>query len=204
MINPARFREFIAHLSVLVDLHGADERRILAEGAPRLAALVSHDDWLPAEYARESAGSYRQYLLYCDPRERFSVVSFVWGPGQRTPVHDHTVWGMIGVLRGAELCEEYAPPVSGQPMRKTGEHRMTPGAIDKVSPSIGDIHVVANALLDRPSISIHAYGANIGAVARHVFDPGNGNATPFVSGYHNAALPNFWDRSEEVRARLAG
>jgi predicted metal-dependent enzyme (double-stranded beta helix superfamily) len=204
MTNPARFREFIAHLSALVDRHGADERRIFAEGGPRLAALVSHDDWLPPEYGRESADSYRQYLLYCDPQERFSVVSFVWGPGQRTPVHDHTVWGMIGILRGAELCEEYAPPVPGQPMRKTGEHRMSTGDIDRVSPTVGDIHVVSNALSDQPSISIHAYGANIGAVARHVFDPGSGTASPFVSGYHNSVLPNFWDRSAEVRARLAG
>jgi predicted metal-dependent enzyme (double-stranded beta helix superfamily) len=204
MINHARFREFIARLSALVDRHGTDERRIFAEGGPCLAALVGHDDWLPPECARESADSYRQYLLYCDPQERFSVVSFVWGPGQRTPVHDHTVWGMIGMLRGAELCEEYAPPVPGQAMRKTGEHRMSPGDIDRVSPTVGDIHVVSNALPDRPSISIHAYGANIGAVARHVFDPRNGAASPFVSGYHNSALPNFWDRSAEVRARLAG
>jgi 3-mercaptopropionate dioxygenase len=202
--NPARFRDFIARFSALVDLHGADEERILAEGGSLLAELVSHDDWLPSECARASAESYRQYLLYCDPRERFSVVSFVWGPGQRTPVHDHTVWGLVGMMRGEEFCEEYAPPVAGEPMRKTGEHRVRPGDIDKVSPTVGDIHVVSNALSDRPSISIHAYGANIGAVARHVFDPRTGKASAFVSGYHNLQLPNFWDRSAEVRARVGG
>ena len=35
------------------------------------------------------------------------MVSFVWGPGQQSPIHNHTVWGLIGVLRGAELCEEF-------------------------------------------------------------------------------------------------
>jgi hypothetical protein len=35
-----------------------------------------------------------------------------------------------------------------------------------------------------------------------VFDPVTGAAKPFVSGYHNAVLPNFWDRSAEVRAGL--
>jgi len=200
--NPARFREFIARLSTLVDRHGADEKRILADGGSLLAELVSHDDWLPLECAQDSVDSYRQYLLYCDPRERFSVVSFVWGPGQRTPIHDHTVWGLVGVMRGEEICEEYAPPVVGQPMRKTGEHRVRPGDVDKVSPTVGDIHVVSSALPDRPSISIHAYGANIGAVARHVFDPRTGQAADFVSGYHNSQLPNFWDRSAEVRARI--
>ncbi len=200
MTNPQRFRDFIARFAALVDAHGADERRIFAEGEPLVAALVSHDDWLPEAFAAPSPESYRQYLLYCDPRERFSVVSFVWGPGQRTPVHDHTVWGMIGVLRGAELCEEYDAPSSGRPMAPRGCHRVGPGEVDKVSPTIGDIHVVANALADRPSVSIHVYGANIGAVRRHVFDPATGAPRRFVSGYHNAVLPNFWDRSGELPA----
>jgi len=39
--------------------------------------------------------------------ELFLVGSFVWMPGQRTPVHDHTVWGLVGVMRGEETCEEY-------------------------------------------------------------------------------------------------
>jgi predicted metal-dependent enzyme (double-stranded beta helix superfamily) len=203
MTNPQRFRDFVAGFSALVDAHGSDERRILAEGGKLLEALVSHDDWLPEEFARAAADSYRQYLLYCDPRERFSVVSFVWGPGQRTPVHNHTVWGLIGVLRGEEQCEEYADPVAGGPMRPRGAHRVKPGGIDRVSPTVGDVHVVSNALADRPSISIHVYGANIGAVHRHVFDPETGAPQPFVSGYHNAVLPNFWDRSAEVRAGFA-
>lgn len=203
MSNPERFREFIRRFSALVEGSGGDERRIFGEGVPLLAGLVRHDDWLPDEFARASTESYRQYLLYCDPQERFSVVSFVWGPGQKTPVHDHTVWGMVGIMRGAELCEEYSAPTPGAPLRKTGEHRVAPGDVDRVSPSIGDVHVVSNALADRPSISIHVYGANIGAVSRHVFDAETGTVRPFVSGYHNTVLPNFWDRSADVRAGFA-
>jgi predicted metal-dependent enzyme (double-stranded beta helix superfamily) len=200
MSNPQRFRDFIAAFSALVDAHGVDERRIFDDGGKLLAALVGHDDWLPEAFARAATDSYRQYLLYCDPRERFSVVSFVWGPGQRTPIHDHTVWGMVGMMRGEERCEEYAAPAPGQPMTPRGSHPVRPGEIDFVSPRVGDIHVVSNALPDRPSISIHVYGANIGAVSRHVFDPATGAPRPFVSGYHNTVLPNFWDRSAEVRA----
>jgi 3-mercaptopropionate dioxygenase len=203
MSNPQRFRDFIAALSALVDAHGADERRLFDEGGRLLAALVSHDDWLPDAFAQSAADSYRQYLLYCDPRERFSVVSFVWGPGQKTPIHDHTVWGMVGMMRGEERCEEYGAPVAGRPMTPRGSHPVRPGEIDYVSPRVGDIHVVSNALADRPSISIHVYGANIGAVSRHVFDAATGTPKPFVSGYHNAVLPNFWDRSAEVRTELA-
>jgi len=199
--NLGRFREFVARFSELVDRHGADEVRVLEYGSTLLAELVRHDDWLPDEFAAHSAESYRQYLLYCDPQERFSVVSFVLGQRQKTPVHDHTVWGMVGMMRGAETCREYAVPMPGRPMVATGAHLVKPGEVDRVSPTIGDIHVVGNALPDRPSVSIHVYGANIGAVARHVYDASTGATRPFVSGYHNAVLPNFWDRSEEVRSR---
>jgi predicted metal-dependent enzyme (double-stranded beta helix superfamily) len=123
------------------------------------------------------------------------VVSFVWGPGHTTPVHDHTVWGLVGVLRGAEKCEEFERAGEGQPMRKTGEHLIEPGGIDAVSPTVGDIHTVSNALTDGPSISIHVYGANIGAVKRHVYARETGAIKPFVSGYSNTTIPNLWYRS---------
>ncbi len=193
MDNLARFRRFVQDMTRVVERHGGDEPRLLDEGAKLLGELVSHDDWLPDEFARPSEDSYRQYLLHCDPLERFSVVSFVWRPGQKTPVHDHTVWGLVGVLRGEELCEEYASAAAGRPLRPSGAHRVRPGEVDRVSPTIGDIHVVSNASADRTAVSIHVYGANIGTVRRHVFDPASGATREFVSGYHNRVLPNLWE-----------
>ena len=193
-------RQFIGELTGLLDAK-ADEAAILSRGGAALRALVASDGWLPDEFAEPNPDSYRQYLLYCDPWERFSVVSFVWGPGQRTPIHDHTVWGLIGMLRGAELSRDYAFGPAGQLMAGLVS-RLEPGDVTAVSPRIGDIHTVENALADRPSISIHAYGANIGAVARHVFVAETGAAKPFVSGYANRLTPNLWDRSTETRARL--
>jgi predicted metal-dependent enzyme (double-stranded beta helix superfamily) len=102
-------------------------------------------------------------------------------------------------MRGEELCREYPLPQAGRPMTVQNEHRVGPGSVDRVSPAIGDIHTVSNALADKVSISIHVYGANIGAVSRHVYDEKTGATRPFVSGYHNSVLPNFWDRSAEVR-----
>ena len=69
------------------------------------------------------------------------------------------------------------------------------GDVDVVSPTLGDIHKVSNAHEDRTSISIHVYGANIGAVDRHVYDPDTGAQKSFISGYSNAAVPNLWDLS---------
>lgn len=191
-------RGFVEEMTRAVGKYGGDEAAMLREGRKLLGHLIARDDWLPQEFALDHPDSYRQYLLYCDPLERFSVVSFVWGPGHTTPVHDHTVWGLVGVLRGAEKCEEFERAGAGRPMRKTGEHIIERGGIDAVSPTVGDIHTVSNALADRPSISIHAYGANIGAVKRHVYVRETGAVRPFVSGYSNTVVPNLWYGSAEI------
>lgn len=171
-----------------------DERAILDSGHALLQRLVSRDDWLPPAYARPSAERYQQYLLHCDSRERFSVVSFVWGPGQSTPIHDHRVWGLVGVLRGSERVEPFERDGAGR-LRHRGEAEiLKAGSVDSFSPRTGDIHRVSNALADQVSISIHVYGANIGAVERATYAE-DGTEKPFISGYANTTLPNLWDRS---------
>ena len=194
MGNIARLRNFVLDLTRLVERHGADEPRLLDEGERLLRDLVAHDDWLPEEFAAPSPDSYRQYLLYCDPLERFSVVSFVWMPGHRTPIHDHTVWGLVGVMRGEEVCEEFSSS-----LEKKNIHGVKPGEVDRVSPRIGDIHVVSNEGTNT-AVSIHVYGANIGAVRRHTFDAATGRPKEFISGYHNSTVPNLWDRTKEACA----
>jgi predicted metal-dependent enzyme (double-stranded beta helix superfamily) len=194
-------RQFVIAMTHLVD-QAPGEAAILAQGRGLLAQLLRTDDWLPQAFAQPSPASYRQYLLHCDPLERFSVVSFVWGAGHITPIHDHTVWGLVGVLRGAERCIEHEP-VQDQ-IRPTGrEHVMHPGDIEAVSPTVGDWHVVCHAGEADVAVSIHVYGANIGAVRRHLFDPVSATIRDFVSGYSAATLPNLWDRSEVVREALA-
>lgn len=190
MPNALRFRSYVQAMTALAGRSGTSERDLMDEGARLLRELIAHDDWLPPELARSSAEGYRQYLLHCDPLERFCVVSFVWEPGQRTPVHDHLAWGLVGQLRGEERCDEYAPAAGGG-YAHTGSHGMQPGSIDRVSPLIGDVHAVSNAS-EGVSVSIHVYGANIGARHRHIFDPATGSSRTFVSGYHNTWLPNLW------------
>jgi len=187
-------RDFVVAMTRLVG-EAPDEARVLDEGRQLLAPLLARADWLPDAFTVVRADRYAQYLLHADPLERFSVVSFVWGPGHRTPVHDHTVWGLVGVLQGAERCEEYTPPGAGQAPAATGRsHVMHWGDIEAVSPTLGDWHRVSNAQANGPSISIHVYGGNIGAVRRHRVDD-HGQVVEFISGYDSAVVPNLWDRS---------
>ena len=180
---PAPLKKLVSGFEALLEQNAA-EAVVVAQGGALLRTLLATDDWLPDTAAQPDPQYYRQYLLYRDPRARFSVVSFVWGPGQATPIHDHTVWGLIGLLRGAEISQDFRRTADGA-LEKTGPpQRLETGAVTAVSPAIGDIHQVANAHDDRVSIGIHIYGADIGAVDRSVFTP-EGIVKPFRSGYAN-------------------
>jgi 3-mercaptopropionate dioxygenase len=188
----ARLRGFVAAMTRLVEHNGNAEDAALEPARDLLKDLIAHDDWLPDAFAASDTTKYRQYLLYGDPLDRFSLVSFVWGPGQLTPVHDHLMWGLVGMLRGSEQAVSYHRDKDRGTLTAGEPARLLPGMVDAVSPRLGDIHTVANALPDRPSISIHLYGGNIGTVRRHSFAAATGVMAEFVSGYSSATLPNLW------------
>lgn len=194
-VNPAALRDFVVAFADLLAAT-SNEQAILEKGGALLAQLIARDNWLPDAFARPDPERYQQYLLHCDSRERFSVVSFVWDEGQTTPIHDHTVWGLVGVLRGQERVERFRRLPAGS-LIADGEKILREGEIDAVSPHVGDIHRVSNGLTDRPSISIHVYGANIGAVERATYAI-DGSSRTFISGYASSLIPNLWDRSRNA------
>lgn len=194
----APLRDFVTALSRLLDQQSS-EADILERAGTLLGALVARDDWLPAEYAQPHPEHFQQFLLHADSGERFSIVSFVWGPDQRTPIHDHTTWGLIGMLRGAEYSQPFELDALGKPHASGTAIRLEPGDVERVSPRVGDIHRVHNAFDDRTSISIHVYGGNIGGIRRSIYTE-DGERKPFISGYSNTHLPNLWDRSKDTPA----
>ena len=201
-MNTARLRRFIGDMTSLVSgaWQDKDEAATVEVGSKLLRELVSQDDWLPESCAKCPPHGYAQNLLWCDPFERFSVVSFVWAPSASTPVHDHQMWGLVGMLRGSETSESYRRDPASGALVPGAVSTLSPGDVEVLLPSVGDIHKVTNALSDCGSLSIHVYGGNIGAVRRHTFDPATGAPNLFVSGYTNQQIPNLWDRSVEVRS----
>jgi predicted metal-dependent enzyme (double-stranded beta helix superfamily) len=183
--TPNCLDRFVRDFTQLVDDYSGDETEILRQGRKLLADLVSRDDWLPERHAQPHPQYYQQYLLHADPADRFSVVSFVWGPGQKTPIHNHTVWALIGILRGGERAESFEVGSPGLPMRSLGHEDLGPGTVESISPRTGDVHRVSNLYEDRVSISIHVYGGNIGRILRHVFEPATSTPKTFISGYSN-------------------
>jgi predicted metal-dependent enzyme (double-stranded beta helix superfamily) len=101
-----------------------------------------------------------------------------------------------------EQGQRYKRLPSGELVMDGAQTLLRQGEIEAVGPAIGDVHLVSNAIPDKTSISIHVYGANIGAVKRHTYDPVTGIPKNFVSGYSSKQVPNLWDRSAEMRASL--
>ena len=187
-----RFAGFLDLLSRALADGAGDGGRMPGAIVQAFHSLLAQDDWLDDEFACPDPDRYQQYLLYCDARRQFSVVSFVWGPGQFTPIHDHGVWGMVGMLRGSEISENFE--LRDGRLVKTSEDVLMPGRVISFTPEGGDIHRVRNAYADRTSVSVHIYGGDIGSIERFVFDF-DGGRKPFISGYANRRLPNFWGAS---------
>jgi predicted metal-dependent enzyme (double-stranded beta helix superfamily) len=189
-----RLRRFIADMTSLVGgaWQDRDDAAIVEVGRTLLGELVKHDDWLPESMARCPSHGYAANLLWCDPFERFSIVSLVWAPGAETPVHDHQVWGLVGILRGAETSQRFVLDAASRALARGSRATLSPGEVEVLLPA-NDIHQVANARSDGNSISIHVYGGNIGVMRRRRFDPATGAVSEFVSGYANREMPNLWD-----------
>jgi predicted metal-dependent enzyme (double-stranded beta helix superfamily) len=149
--------------------------------------------WKPG--ARPDRGHHRPYRLHAHSRQRFFVVSFAGGQAGHRSARSHG-WGLIGVLHGAEIVQAYSLNGGGTLFAAYAVKRLETGSVDAVSPDIGDTRRISNALHDRASISIHVYGANVGAASRLIYPPDESRKT-FISGYANDVLPNIWTVSKE-------
>jgi 3-mercaptopropionate dioxygenase len=130
--------------------------------ADHLSVLLGQDGWLSSHDQRPGADSYRQHLLHVSPTRRLSVVALVWQPGQRTPIHDHVAWCIVGVYRGIEREIRYRlVEAGGRPyLEPTGSVVARPGHVEALVPPAEDIHAVTAAGTEM-AVSIHVYGADI-------------------------------------------
>ena len=154
--------DFISDADRLLD----DPRAI----GTRLGALLAHDGWLAPEHRVPDEERYRQHLLHVSPCRRLSIVALVWLPGQRTPIHDHVSWCVVGVYEGRERETRYrAVEVDGERgLQAVGSVDARPGHVEVIVPSVEDIHSVT-AVGEGPTISIHVYGADIERLGSSIY-----------------------------------
>src|SRR6478736_4778795 len=155
---------------------------------PHFARLLADDAWLPAAYQQDApesgmGGGIGQWLLFRSADRSLSLFSLVVPPGAQTPVHDHLAWGLVGLYRGAQDEEFYAP--TGGELLCTRRRPLSPGDFYALLPPRNDIHRVRTTS-PVTSVSIHLLANDTGCVLRHTYDEETGEAHPFRSGYVNA------------------
>jgi predicted metal-dependent enzyme (double-stranded beta helix superfamily) len=119
---------------------------------------------LPERFRAVREDTYARRLLHRDPAGRYTAIVMTWGPGQGTPVHDHGgLWCVEGVVEGLIAVTRYA--VTPQPgdryqVRTLDTLLAGTGEAGRLIPPT-DHHVIANALSDRPSLTLHVYGGEL-------------------------------------------
>lgn len=154
-----------------------------------LRRLLKSDDILPTDWRKPLAHKYGQYLLYKPEDESFALIAFAWGPDQGAPIHDHLVWGAIGVFQGEieETRYRLVDPQGngGSPLEPVETVRAVAGDISYVYPPSRDIHRVSNPSSLTTAITLHVYGADIGRRERHIYDVETGRPRKVVTRHDN-------------------
>jgi 3-mercaptopropionate dioxygenase len=132
--------------------------------AAHLGHLLQRDGWLAPADRAPGTDTYRQHLLHVSPCRRVSIAALVWLPGQRTPIHDHVSWCIVGVYRGVEREQRYdlVEHEGGHALKPSGTVFAAGGHVETLVPPEGDIHSVTAAGREM-AISIHVYGADLEA-----------------------------------------
>lgn len=160
-----------------------DDGEIVEAVTPFLSELLQVEGLVPAEYRDPPKDKYGQYLLYKPDDECFSVVAFVWGPGHDSPVHDHLVWGVVGLFEGAVEETRYKR-ISDTEVELVSTTIAKTGDISHVYPPNRDIHGVKNPFQEK-AVTIHIYGTDIGKQPRNMHDITNGKMHPIVTQHRN-------------------
>ena len=119
---------------------------------------------VPDLFRQPRPDSYARRLLHRDPLGRYTAIVMTWGPGQGTPVHDHGgLWCVEGVIEGQIAVTQYD-------VTAEGANEFALAARDTMIAGMGtagrlipptDYHVIANALPDTPSMTLHVYGGDL-------------------------------------------
>ena len=103
-----------------------------------------------------------ELLLYLDSKRLFSIRLYLWGPGEYTPIHDHSSWGVIGPVSGDFEVIKYTRQDDGSreeyaSLVETEKLKLLPGETHVTLPLNNGIHKTGNPT-DMTTANIHLYG----------------------------------------------
>jgi predicted metal-dependent enzyme (double-stranded beta helix superfamily) len=163
--SPYTFRDFVTDLELITTVESIDEEKIRKIARKMKLLLSAGEDFLAEVDKTPRPDRYARHLIHTDRKNRFIVVCIVWGPGQGTPVHDHTTWGVAGVVHNELRIVNYVRLDDGSKagyaeLREASSISAPSGAVTYVLPPNEEIHLIENTT-DKTTISVHVYGREI-------------------------------------------
>jgi len=153
-----------------------DEHAVTSALRNCLCALIrDHDIELPACVHEPIVDHYARRELYRSKEYGYSVVAMTWGPGQGTPLHDHSgLWCVEGVWDGAlEIVQYQLLERDGERYRfraAGGMHAGAGSAGSLIPPH--EYHTIRNTSPDAVAVSLHIYKAPMACCSK--FAPRDG------------------------------
>ncbi len=180
--------EFPGHDKLVAAIDAAvttgDAHAVTAALRNALCRMIrDRDVQLPACVHQAIPDHYARREIYRSPAHGYSVVAMTWGPGQGTPVHDHSgLWCVEGVWDGEleivqyELLEREGDRFR---FRAAGGMHAGPGSAGSLIPP-HEYHTICNASADRVAISLHIYKAPMECCGKFVPQHGDRSGEWFV------------------------
>lgn len=115
---------------------------------------------LPACVLDPLADHYARRELYTSPEHGYGIIAMTWGPGQGTPIHDHSgLWCVEGVWHGQlEITQYDLSERDGERYRFTevGSLIAGTGSAGSLIPP-HEYHTIRNASDTATAVSLHIY-----------------------------------------------
>jgi predicted metal-dependent enzyme (double-stranded beta helix superfamily) len=103
-----------------------------------------------------------------------TVLQVTLPPGLKSPVHNHTIWAVIGIYEGREDNRFFTDEAQ---LEQCGERSLGVGDVAVLDETA--IHAIANPL-DAATLGLHVYGGDLLDAPRDVWDPDTGRREPFT------------------------
>ncbi len=186
MAEPYTLEQLIVDVTEVVRKESRPAK-IVEAVRPLMARMVQREGFLPEPYTRPVSQEqpFGCYLVHRGPQNAFTILSVVWPPGGKTPVHDHAgSWAVEAILKGTLHTRRFKRLDDGSregyaELRQTAELDLHERAIAHVLPPDQDIHQFLNQT-QQPVLSFHIYGGDITQQTRNRFNPEEKTVTPYV------------------------
>lgn len=144
---------------------GDDPQQITRQVSAVLSRFTSEGlVHLSDELREPCASSYARRLIYRSEQPHYTALAMVWGPGQGTPVHDHSgMWCVEGVVEGSiEVTQYDLKERQGDRCRFESQATIDAGvgSSGRLIPPF-DYHTISNASDSASAITIHVYGGEM-------------------------------------------